>query len=154
MLVEVSDIPVQVLREAARRREVVEAMTAFYQEADRRIAQRPGTCWNRAACCRFADYGHRLHVTALEVVYYLATGDPPPPVTADACPHASDGKCHARDRRPLACRIFYCDPAARYWQGPLTEELLARLKEMHVELGVPYFYADWVTVLRACADYE
>ena len=72
-----------------------------------------------------------------------------PSVTEDACPHAYDGMCHVRGHRPLGCRIFYCDPAAQHWQGPLTEELLAELRDMHVELHVPYVYADWMTVLRA-----
>ena len=69
--------------------------------------------------------------------------------TDDICPHAHEGRCHVRDRRPLGCRIFYCDPKAQAWQGPLTEDLLARLRKLHVELDVPYFYADWMLVMRA-----
>lgn len=70
-------------------------------------------------------------------------------VTADACPHAHDNRCHARERRPLGCRIFYCDPSAQDWQGPMTEERLAQLRSLHETLEVPYFYADWMTVLKA-----
>ena len=207
------DIPIEAVIDAVRRPEVVEAMQAFYAEADRRIAANKPTCWNKGECCRFGEYGHRLYVTALEVVYYLAmqteppapapigdvgapavagldtgrgsvaaglcTGRSPaapkpdtgrsqeaedavpsasplpvliPPITADACPHAYAGRCHARARRPLGCRIFYCDPAAQHWQGPLTEEFLEHLNRLHWELGVPYFYADWMTVLRSLED--
>lgn len=124
-------------------------MRVFYAEAERRIASQAATCWNRGLCCRFGQFGHRLYVTALEVCYYLATGDRPPPVLEDACPHAFAGKCHARDRRPLGCRVYYCDAKAQDWQGPLTEECLARLRDLHRELEVPYFYADWLDVLRA-----
>ena len=67
----------------------------------------------------------------------------------DACPHAYGGKCHVRDHRPLGCRVFFCDPNAQPWQGPLTEERLARLRTLHDELDVSYFYADWITVLQA-----
>lgn len=130
------------------RDDVRTAMDAFYARADAAIAAQPGTCWNKGECCRFGEFGHRLYVTALEVAYYLGNGESGVPSSEDKCPHAFEGKCHARERRPLGCRIFYCDPAAQHWQGPLTERLLGELRHMHDELGVPYFYADWMTVLR------
>ncbi len=154
MSIDRQDIPVAALVEASRRPEVTEAMRVFYAETDRRIAQQTATCWNKGNCCRFGEFHHRLYVTGLEVCYYLAIGDPPPPVTADVCPHAYAGQCHARDRRPLGCRVFYCDPLAQAWQGPLTEERLARLRALHDELDVPYVYADWLTVLRAFGEYR
>ncbi len=142
-------VPLSVLLEHARRPEVVAAMREFYAEADREIEEQNPTCRNKGECCRFGEFGHRLYVTTLEVVYYLATGNLPPPVTADACPHSLDGKCHARNRRPLGCRVFYCDPHARHWQGPLSERRLARLKVMHEALQVPYMYTDWMAVVKA-----
>ena len=145
----IQDTPINVLFEAARRPEVVEAMRAFYEQLDHRITEKGATCWNKGECCQFGRFGHRLYVTALEVCYYLAKGGTPPTVTDDACPHAQEGRCHARDRRPLGCRIFYCDPRAQQWQGPLTEDQLAQLRVLHHELDVPYFYADWLVVLRA-----
>ena len=145
-------IPIDSLLSAAQREDVREAMRAFYDEADRRIAALPHTCWNKGECCQFGQFGHRLYVTTLEAAYFMATapdpGRPFPVITEDTCPCAHDGQCNARDRRPLACRIFYCDPAARDWQGPLTEELLTQLRKMHGALDVPYVYADWMQVLR------
>lgn len=156
-----ADIPVAALRDAARRPDVVAAVRDLYAQADRRIAEHAPTCWNKGECCRFGEFGHRLYVTALEVVCYLAAGDDVPdggdphqdrgllPIVGDACPHAREGRCRARSRRPLGCRVFYCDPAASHWQGPLTEELLAELRQLHARLEVPYFYAEWLTVLEA-----
>lgn len=152
MISQGESLPVDEVRQAAQRGDVVAAMREFYADADRAIAAQPGTCWNRGACCRFGQFGHRLYVTSLEVSYYLATGDGPPPVTEDACPHAYAGQCHVRDRRPLGCRVFYCDPAAQGWQGPLTEESLARLRQLHGELTVPYAYAEWLRWLRAVGN--
>jgi len=143
------EITVDNLFEAARRPDVLAAMEEFFAETDRLIAQQPATCWNRGDCCRFATFGHRLYVTPLEVCYYLAKGGPPRRAAVDACPHAYAGMCHARNRRPLGCRVFYCDPAAQGWQGPLTEDRLGVLRSLHETLNVPYFYADWMTVLRA-----
>lgn len=142
------NLPLAKLRAAAENPDLRRAMRNFYEEVDRDIAAQPGTCWNKAACCRFGEFGHRLYVTALEVCYYLSEHSPPP-VTADVCPHAMNGLCHARDHRPMGCRMFFCDPKAELWQGPLTEKHLARLKEMHTELDVPYFYGDWIGVLKA-----
>lgn len=142
-------IPVAAIREAAARPDVVTAMQRFYDQADRQIAEQTAVCWNRAECCKFGSFGHRLYVTTLEAAYYLATGDSPPDVPQDACPHAHGGKCHVRERRPLGCRVFFCDPAAQSWQGPVTEEQLARLRRLHGELGVEYIYADWIDVLFA-----
>jgi len=144
------NIPVATLRQAAGRREVVAVMAEFLAEADRRIAEHHPTCRNRGHCCRFGEFGHRLYVTALEVVYYLAMAghNGGAVVIDDACPHCRGGRCTARDGRPLGCRIFYCDPAASEFQAPLTEEMLRRLRQLHHRLGVPYFYADWLNVLR------
>lgn len=152
------EIPVESLRAAARRSEVIAAMRDFYEYVDRRIEELGPVCWNKGECCRFGQFGHRLYVTALEVAYYLArsgaAGDGEgdnPAVTGDFCPHAIAGRCDVRGHRPLGCRIFYCDPAARHWQGPLTEELLGQLRRLHEELKITYLYADWMTVLRALA---
>lgn len=152
MITNPADIPVQALIDAARRPEVVDAMRAFFIDADRVIADKSATCWNRGDCCRFRQFGHSLYVTSLEVCHYLAGGDTPASVPSDVCPHAYEGRCHVRDRRPLGCRIFYCDPSAQDWQGPLTEACLARLRELHGKLDVPYVYADWLTFLRALAE--
>ncbi len=163
------NIPVDAIRAAARRDDVLEAMSAFHRRADERIAALPGTCWNSGTCCKFGAYGHRLYVTTLEAAWYLAARDrlepheadgpgkpptllpiiAPRPIVEDACPHAHDGACQARAVRPLGCRIFFCDPAAADWQGPLTEELLAELRSLHQSLEVPYVYADWMDVLAA-----
>ena len=147
--IRIQDTPIEVLFEAARRPEIVQAMQAFYTRADRLIVEKSPTCWNKGECCRFGQFGHRLYVTALEVCYYIACGEVAECAADDVCPHARQGRCHARGRRPLGCRVFYCDPHAQPWQGPLTEGLLGRLRVMHTDLDVPYFYADWVLVLRA-----
>ncbi|MBU0718936.1 MAG: hypothetical protein KJ749_11860 [Planctomycetes bacterium] len=145
-------IDVPSLRRAASRAEVISAVEAVYASVDRSIAQQSPVCERKGICCRFGTFGHRLYVTALEVCYYLANDEPPLQVVGDVCPHLVDGTCHARDRRPLGCRIYYCDLQAQHWQGPLTEDQLRRLRALHDELSVSYFYADWLAILRALAE--
>jgi len=154
-----SEIPVNDLRVAARRGDVIATMRAFYAAVDERLARLPGRCANRGECCRFGAYGHRLFVTFLETACFMAwrpggqvAGPEARPVggaAEDVCPFARGGVCTAREVRPLGCRIFLCDPAARDWQGPVTEELLGGLRGLHRRLNVPYFYAEWMAVLAA-----
>src|SRR4029078_2332056 len=132
-------IPVDLLALTANRADIIDEVAALYRELDAEIAAHSPACWNKGECCRFGEYGHRLFVTTLEVAYYLArpSSDPLTRVSSDRslpvlgsdallslakdiCPHAHDGRWHARDRRPMGCRIFYCDAAAQDWQGPLT----------------------------------
>lgn len=68
---------------------------------------------------------------------------------ADACPYQIDGLCTVRDVRPLGCRVYFCQASSRWWQGPMTESWLARLKALHAEFGVPYAYVEWLAALRA-----
>lgn len=154
LLTNQDNIPVHAIRHAARRADVLDAMRDFYTKLDHRIAAQPATCWNKGECCRFGEFGHRLYVTTLEAAYYIASSEP---LTAeqskeDRCPHAFAGKCHARQHRPMGCRIFFCDPAAQHWQAPLTEAALDELRKLHEEFDVPYVYADWMHVLEALGN--
>ncbi len=176
MLEALSPEDIENVRSLADRQHVVEAMDRFYAEVDREVASRGPTCWNKGACCRFGEYGHRLYVTTLEVAHYLARGgmreetslDPhdKPVGTAlpvveethrtsverEICPHAHDGVCHVRDRRPMGCRVYFCDPAAQAWQNPLSEALLGRLRQMHEMFDAPYLYVDWMVWMRTLRE--
>ncbi|NLX14353.1 MAG: hypothetical protein GXY44_11960 [Phycisphaerales bacterium] len=136
------------LTETAARQDVTTAMETFYRQLDREIAEYNPICHNRGLCCDFERWGHRLYVTTLEIAYFLDSLKTFPAINADRCPFAIDGRCTARPRRPMGCRIFYCDPTAAHWQGPLTETYLARLRKLHTDLKVPYLYVDWMAVLR------
>jgi len=143
------DLPIEALVEASKNIELMRRMTQLFDDLAEDIAQRPGVCRQRGICCQFdARHGHCLYVTALEVCFYLAQRAPLP-ANSNFCPHLIDGLCSVRDVRPLGCRVYYCDPAAQDWQGPVTETYLARLRALHVEFAVPYFYADWLVVLEA-----
>jgi len=135
------------LLESARDQRVLQPMERFYDDLNEEIAQQPGHCWLKTACCHLDQQsGHRLFVTFLEVCDYLAR-HVPPEATGTTCAHLSNGICQIRNDRPLGCRIYYCDPAAQHWQESMAETYLLRLKHLHNELNVPYFYADWLHVL-------
>jgi Fe-S-cluster containining protein len=141
------------IRAAARRSEAMAAVASLYADLDEWIeAQRPA-CVNRGACCRFDDFGHRLYVTTLEAAYFVALHGPnvrsPAGVEGGGCPYQVGGLCTSREGRPVGCRVFFCAPEAKHWQGPATEWALERLRELHTRFEVPYAYVEWREVLRS-----
>lgn len=153
-----SDEDGDAIRHAARRQDVLAAMTAFYADLEAAVAEHQPRCILRGACCRFDEYGHNLFVTTLEAAWFIAHMTPSPAAPAgaqstavmpDGCPYQVNGRCTVREARPMGCRIFFCDPQSRHWQGPLTEESLARLRALHDRFAVSYIYAEWRNVLRS-----
>jgi Fe-S-cluster containining protein len=132
------------------RRRVLE----LYAAVDREVAAAGPVCVASGRCCRFKEYGHTLFLSNLEADVLLA-GAPPyeRPVTPDFCPFQKGNLCTAREPRPLACRIYYCDPAYQETGQRLSEEFLRRLKQLADEAGVPWRYAPLHTFLNA-ADEE
>lgn len=129
-----------------------ERMRAFFARVDAAVAEKTPVCTNRGLCCRFGEFGHRLYVTRLELAWFIGRQRPfglRPATSADACPYQLNGLCTAREHRPLGCRIFFCDPASRDWQGPMYEEFLAELKGIGAEFGIPYQFGDWLDALRS-----
>jgi hypothetical protein len=45
--------------------------------------------------------------------------------------------------------MFFCDATSTEWQNDAYERFHARIQQLHAELGVPYFYVEWRTALRA-----
>ena len=118
--------------------------------ADEAIAYYEPTCWNRGECCRFGRAGHRLYVTTPELIHFGQTHAAwPVDRRADACPHQRDGRCTARQARPLGCRVFFCQASARWWQSAVTEQYLGQLRELGERFAVPYVYVEWITGLEA-----
>jgi Fe-S-cluster containining protein len=120
------------------RREVLE----LYKEVDQAVAAAGPVCVASGRCCRFKEYGHVLFVSNLEAEVLLA-GAPAyeQPVSADFCPFQKENLCTAREPRPLACRVYYCDPAYQETAQRISEEYLQRLKTLADKHGVAWRYA-------------
>jgi hypothetical protein len=150
------ELPITDIRRAAADPAFCAAMGALYVELDAEIAERRAVCLNRGACCDFERYGHRLYVTAVELAYFIANAGVPLRAGGPAgdCPYRESGLCVARAGRPAGCRIFFCDPDAQTWQGPLTERILDRLRHVGSRFGVPYVYVEWRAALWALCERE
>ena len=134
---------------------LADAMARFYAETDEAIAAHKPVCINRGACCKFGSFGHKLYVTDVELAYFVRgqRGSWKAPDGEATCPFQVGGQCTAREHRPLGCRIFFCDPNAKDWQGPEYERLHARLMELGERFGVAYQYGEWLSALGR-ADVE
>ena len=104
-------------------------------------------------CCRFEEYGHRLYVTTLELAAFVAAMGERSDGAWDGtgCPYQRSKLCTVHAIRPFGCRMFFCDATSTQWQNDAYERFHARLKALHAELNVPYFYVEWRAALRARA---
>jgi Fe-S-cluster containining protein len=160
--------PADAWREAIAQPRVRAAIEAVYADLAREVDVHKPRCDASGRCCHFERWGHRLYVTGLEAAYTLAHAQPraqgPPtsgktfrlPQLGDVeaarargdCPFLDGTTCTAHAARPLGCRVYYCDAASTAWQHDASERLLARLRTLHDEAGVPYHYGEWRATLE------
>ena len=131
------------------------ALDAIYAALDAEIARRAPVCRLSGRCCRFAEYGHTLFLTAPEAARLLADAPPPsrPLDDGETCPwQDARGHCTAREARPLGCRVYYCDPTFDREAAALSESALDRIKHLADSLGIPRGYAPLHAHLRRAAS--
>jgi Fe-S-cluster containining protein len=124
--------------------EIRNALGAVYREVDEQIAGAGPVCQLSGRCCRFQEYGHTLFLSAAEAALLVA--DAPRPVReldqGSTCPWQDrNGRCTARDARPLGCRVYFCDPSFESRMPVVTELAIARLKRLAAKLDWPWNYA-------------
>ena len=124
-------------------------LESLYADLAREIAEAGPACQLTGRCCRFAEYDHTLFISNLEADLLLEDGPGfQGPVDEGSCPFQLGKLCGARERRPLGCRIFYCDPSYRDRGIHLSETYIRRLKDLAVQLGRPWRYAPLHHFLR------
>jgi Fe-S-cluster containining protein len=136
---------------AAGNIEAAAAIRSIYAELQAEIDRRKPICVASGKCCNFESYGHRLYVTTLELAVFATDlkdclpelGGHPLPVIAGRCPLQSGRLCGVHAIRPFGCRIFFCDPTATQWQQDQYEAFHAKIKSLHQQFDIPYFYVEW-----------
>lgn len=160
---------------AAARDDVRDAVEEIYRELMAAIEIRRPICNTSGRCCRFEEFGHRLYVSTMELAKFVAdrsvaevpvsnAARPSPErvaltvLTTDhgqratdnpGCPFQIDGLCGIHQIRPFGCRIFFCDETSTQWQHEQYERLHGRLRKLHEQLKVPYYYVEWRFALNA-----
>lgn len=143
-------------RDASKGEVVDAAIRELYDDLSRFVVERRPVCNASGRCCKFEEFGHRLYVTGLEIAWFLngvgkqAVGPGDPSVVrleqyspTPNCPYQIHGLCSTHLIRPLGCRAFFCEEGTEAWQQDTTEYFLDRLKQLHVEHGLPYAYMEW-----------
>ena len=104
-------------------------LQALYADLDARIAAANPRCDASGRCCRFAEWGHALFLSAPEAEFLFSEPfSPGGAVSAARCPYQVGGRCEARERRPTGCRVYFCDPA---WQEKMTEVMEDAVRALH-----------------------
>lgn len=128
--------------------EATRDLEAIYREVDDEVRGSDVTCALRGVCCDFERSEHRLYATGLEVAHVREVHPEPLEGPAELCPFWKDGLCTERDRRPLGCRVYFCDPAYRARGEAIYERYHRRIREACERHGVAYTYAPFVRELR------
>lgn len=125
-------------------------LEVIYDDLQEEIVAAGPVCQLSGRCCRFDEFGHTLFLSNLEAELFLEEGLPPgSSATGTGCPFQKGKLCTARERRPLGCRVFFCDPSYQERAAALSEQYVARLKELAVRLGKGWEYAPLGRVLQA-----
>ena len=121
----------------------------IYAEVERDIAAAAPVCDLSGRCCRFQEYGHRLYLSRPEAELLLETGLPAGAVMDEAgCPFQQGKLCTARERRPLGCRVYFCDPGYTGRAEEFSEHYIAKLKRLHQAADQPWEYGSLHEFLR------
>ncbi|WP_206108182.1 hypothetical protein [Paludisphaera soli] len=130
-------------------------LAILYKDLEGEVSEVGPVCQLSGRCCRFEEYGHTLFLSAPEAAVLIA--DAPPPVRpldeGLTCPWQDlQGRCTAREARPLGCRVYYCDPVFDEHAPRLTEHFLGRLKALVDAEEWPWDYAPLHRHLRAAVE--
>ena len=135
---------------------LIARVAELYQWLDDQCSDIPITppgCTACGQCCDFQRYGHRLYVTAVEMLYFAHHCDESGvrPMPQGHCPYLENNQCTAYGHRFSGCRIYQCRGDESH-QNELSEEALARLKALGEEFEIPYQYRDLATALNQVHD--
>lgn len=130
-------------------------LRALYDELDSEVQRLGPVCELSGRCCRFAEYGHTLFVSAPE--FAVLRDEAPAPVRpiddGATCPwQDAQGRCTARSARPLGCRVYYCQPSYQEPGQELCERVLRQLKALVDRHGLLWGYAPLHHHLRGAVE--
>lgn len=131
---------------------LVDGLKRLYDELAVDIAQAGPVCQVSGRCCRFQEYGHTLFVSRAEAEVLFESPPPSAEIDEACCPWQVNGLCTAHDRRPLGCRVYYCDPNYKGVGEQLSERYIRRLKALHDSTASPWEYQPLHAFLREAAS--
>lgn len=135
--------------------EMRSGLLALYEEVGAKVAAASPVCELSGRCCRFKEYGHTLFISRPEAELLLEQGLPANAEISDAgCPFQISGLCTAREKRPLGCRIYYCDPKYAGIGEEISEQSIRSLKGLHENTDTSWEYRPLHHFLQEATDSE
>ncbi|MBN1554017.1 MAG: hypothetical protein JXA11_04675 [Phycisphaerae bacterium] len=135
------------VRTAAQNAPFLTRLGKLLQEAQRDVERLNPSCRACGQCCNFSAKNHRLFVSTGELALLTMT-QPTRPAERLECPYQQNNLCTARDRRPLGCRIFFCNPNIQNELHDIYEECHHRIVQLHQQADIPYLYGEMTAWLR------
>lgn len=109
-----------------------DGLLAILDDVDAAVREAAPVCDLSGRCCRFREYGHTLFISRPEAELLLQQGIPAgAAIDESGCPFQQGVMCTARERRPLGCRVYFCDPLYAGRGETISEEFIGRLKDLH-----------------------
>jgi hypothetical protein len=105
------------------------------------MEQRNLVCRACGDCCIFEQAEHRLYASTGELTLLTSVPPPQPPAIL-RCAYQRNSVCSARDRRPLGCRIYFCEDTASLFIKTCYEEYHREIGLLHNRHDVPYRYVE------------
>jgi Fe-S-cluster containining protein len=131
------------------------ALTELYAELDGLLSSLSVHCKACGDCCNFATSGMRLYASTGELGMLSASIPPNPRAPEeDRCPYQVDGKCRARQYRPLGCRTFFCEKEMQPVLATEYERLHDAIRILHQTHCLPYAYVDLVAAFLQLLSIE
>ena len=145
----------QAVEQCAGHGEFLGELARVYRETDGDALLGSAVCDACGRCCRFDEAPHRLYVSTGELA--ILTRCPPPNVPAALrCAYQVGPACHARDARPLGCRVYFCRQNDSSLGEALYERQHHRIRGLHDRFALPYRYVELTAALSelasACGD--
>jgi hypothetical protein len=126
-----------------RNGEFLAGLGEIYQRVDAGLAEHNPVCRADGTCCKFNLTAHRVYLSTGELALLSRTAPPSlGPCKIPRCPYQVNTLCTGRDRRPLGCRIFFCDPALSGFCRESYETHHRAIRLLHQKHCLPYAYVE------------
>lgn len=141
---------IQVTPSVEQRRAAFAELRELLAEVDAWVAGGKPVCLARGVCCRFEEAGHELWATGLEADYCAERHpEPAEPEAPGRCPYHVEGRCTAREGRPLGCRTYFCHAGYTDALEAGHERFLARVREIEARHGYTSTYGRFPALVAA-----
>jgi len=119
----------------------LDELAALYRQLDERLDELAPACRQCGQCCEFARKDYRLFASHLERALVLRRHAQPRLTPSGACCFLVEGRCSIHPLRPLACRVYFCDPAHKAREQDIYHAFQRRVRALTDKHHLAWNYA-------------